>query len=262
MPLQANMQDTPRGRMSVLISTETGASARTFYRNDFPPELSKPVATLLAANDGFNGIVNNNANTLLPTVVDQHNRVAVVNTLRAPFGAVQAALIAYGQVTAKAQIEAMSVTPANASNQPIRNRAVLALDNANLADKARMLSEFSFQQLAGVVEAGCLDNIPGTANPLSDDIVSIGKDRYMLLNHAAKTGMAADHPLKPTADNPAQFGVDEAAVLADAKTGLDNLKARSRYFADGSQLLRDIITAVIVACNVNSDNAFALLTGN
>lgn len=262
MPLQASMQDTPHGRMSVLVSTETGASARAFYRNDFPPELSKPIATLLAANDGFNGIVNNNANTLLRTVVDQHNRVAVVNTLRAPFGATQTALITYGQVTAKAQIEAMSVAPANASNQPIRNRAVLAFDNADMPGKARMLIEASFQQMAGLVEAGCLDNIPGTANPLPDDLVGLGKDRYMLFNHAAKTGMAADHPLKPTADNPAQFGVDEAAVLADAQTGLDNLKARSRHFANGSQLLRDIITAVSVACNVNTNDAFALLTGN
>lgn len=262
MPLQATMQDTPRGRISVLRSTETGASARVFYRNDFPPELSKPIATLLAANDGYNGIVNNNANTLLPTVVDQHNRVAVVNTLRAPFGATQAALIAYGQVTAKAQIEAMSVAPANASNQPIRNRMVLAFDNADMPGKARMLMGASFQQLAGVVEAGCLDNTPGTTNPLPDDVIGIGKDRYMLLNHAAKTGIAADHPLKPTADNPAQFGVDEAAMLADAQTGLDNLKARSRHFANGSQLLRDIITAVSVACNANTDDAFTLLTGN
>ncbi|UGX97127.1 hypothetical protein G6321_00019135 [Bradyrhizobium barranii subsp. barranii] len=156
----------------------------------------------------------------------------------------------------------MSVTPANASNQPIRNRAVLAFDNAGLPDRARMLNEFSFQQLAGLVEAGCLDNVPGTATPLPDDIVGLGKDRYMLLNHAAKTGIAADHPLKPTADNPAQFGVDEAAVLADAQTGLNNLKARSRHFANGSQLLRDIIIAVSVACSVNTNDAFALLTGN
>ncbi|WP_262048190.1 hypothetical protein [Bradyrhizobium sp. Bra78] len=262
MPLQASMQDTSHGRMSVLVSTETGASARAFYRNDFPPELSKPIATLLAANEGFNGIVNNNANTLLPTVVDQHNRVAVVNTLRAPFGATQAALVGYGQVTAKAQIEAMSVTPANASNQPIRNRAVLAFDNADMPGKAKILLEASFQQLAGLVEAGCLDNTPGTTTPLPGDLVGLAKDRYMLFNHAAKTGIAADHPLRPTADNPAQFGVDEAAVLADAQTALDKLKVRSRHFAYGSQLLRDIITAVGVACNVNTNDAFALLTGN
>ncbi|WP_354136540.1 hypothetical protein [Bradyrhizobium sp. LB11.1] len=248
--------------MSSVVNTDTGARAGALFRDDFPPEISKPVAALLAAEEGFGGIMNNNAATLLPTVVDQHNRVAVVNTLRAPFGAVQAALIGYGQVTAKAQIEAMSVTPANASNQPIRNRAVLAFENAGLPDKARMLNEFSFQQLAGLVEAGCLDNVPGTVNSLPDDVVSIGKDRYMLFNHAAKTGMAADHPLKPSADFPAQFGVDEAAVLADAQTGLNNLKARSRHFANGTQLLRDVITVVTVACNVNTNDAFALLTGN
>ncbi|MCP1843619.1 hypothetical protein J2R78_006586 [Bradyrhizobium sp. USDA 4538] len=248
--------------MSSLVKTETGASVNVLFRDDLPPELAKPFATLLAAQEGFNGIVNNNAATLLPTVVDQHNRVAVVNTLRAPFGAAQAALIAYGQVTAKAQIEAMSVPPSNASNQPIRNRAVLAFDNAGLPDKARMLSGFSYQALAGIVEAGCLDNIPGAANPLPDDIVGIGKDRYMLLNHAAKTGIAADHPLRPSAENPAQFGVDEAAVLADAQTGLNNLKARSRHFANGTQVLRDMIAAVSLACSVNTDDAFALLTGN
>ena len=68
--------------------------------------------------------------------------------------------------------------------------------------------------------------------------------------------------MKPTADNPAQFGADEAAVLADAQTGLDNLKARSRHFANGSQLPNDVITVVNVACNVNTNDAFALLTGN
>lgn len=120
MPLQATMQNTPRGSMSSLVKTETGASANVLFRDDLPPELAKPFAALFAAQEGFNGIVNNNAATHLPTVVDQHNRVAVVNTLRAPFGASQAALIAYGQVTAKAEIEAMSVPPANASNQPVR----------------------------------------------------------------------------------------------------------------------------------------------
>lgn len=125
-----------------------------------------------------------------------------------------------------------------------------------------MLNGFSYQMLAGLVEAGCLDNIPGAANPLPDDIIGIGKDRYMLLNHAAKTGMAADHPLKPTADNPVQFGVDEAAVLADAHTGLDNLKARSRHLANGTAILRDLITAVSLACSVNTNDAFTLLTGN
>lgn len=68
--------------------------------------------------------------------------------------------------------------------------------------------------------------------------------------------------MKPTADNPSQFGADEAAVLADAQTGLDNLKARSRHFANGSQLPNDVITVVNVACDVNTNDAFVLLTGN
>ena len=51
-------------------------------------------------------------------------------------------------------------------------------------------------------------------------------------------------------------------MLADAQTSLDNLKARSRHFANGSQLPNDVITVVNVACNVNTNDAFALLTGN
>jgi hypothetical protein len=106
-----------------------------------------------------------------------------------------------------------------------------------------------------VIEVGFLDQVPA-------DLAQIATDRYCLLRHVARTGLAANFPRRPTASEPLASGPDIAATMAAAQAALDALKARSADVETVAQVLRNVVIAVALACDLTPDAAFALLMGN
>jgi hypothetical protein len=258
MPLQANQQIIPgRGTNTTIVDDQSGRRASVFLPT-FPEgtSLAKAAVTLTVALENFSGNVRVNASRFLPEVVPQNNRVAAMNVLRTPATNFKSIAIDEKQATAKATAVALSVVPATVATAPIRARAVKRFDDAaDIAAKVKMLSEFTLEQLSGIVEVDALDVLP-------DGLAQVARDRFMIMAHIARTGLSANFARQSTATDPLGSGVDTEAVMAAAQEALDALKARSATVADAANVLRDTTFVVALACDLSTDQAFALLTGN
>jgi hypothetical protein len=254
MAYKSTVQDTSRGKIMIVADDATGSRASVFARS-FPAdsELARRGAALFVANELFGGSLNHAASTLLPTVIASHARVAAQNTLRAPFMAFMDAGQVAGQKVAKATIEAMSVVPAILATRPIRDRAIKQWDAMDNAGKARAITEWPLEKLAALVEVSALDTLP-------DSLVTVAKDRYMILRHIERTGLSAGFAKKPTAQNPLVFGVDDDATYAASEISLNRLKSDIADIDNATAVLRDVTTMVALSCEISIDNAFALLT--
>lgn len=250
----SSIQDTSRGKIQLVVNPDTGQRASVFNRT-FPAnsDLAHKGASLFVACEMYGGSVNQAAATLLPEVIATHSRLAAQNIVRAPLMSFMAAGQGAGQVTAKATIEAMGVVPATLATRPIRDRAVKAWDALDTAGKARAINEWDLERLAGLVEVSEFDALP-------DSLATIAKDRYMKLRHIARSGLAANFPKTPTAENPLCFGVDDAKVMEAAEISLNRLKSDIADIENATAVIRDVTTMVALTCEITIDSAFALLT--
>jgi hypothetical protein len=244
-----------RGTNTAFVNTLSGGRAAVFVPYDLSdPTLVKRAADMAVALDNLAGSVRVNASQFLPEVVPQNNRAAVINGgTRRAFAAFQSAAIDFRQTTAKALAVAMTPQPATTATQMIRVRAVKAFDAADIAGKAAMIQSFTHEQFSGLVEAGCLDQLP-------DSLATVARDRFMILAHVARSGMQADLQRKATANDPLASGADVDAANAASKASLDALKARSADVDAAANVLRSVVTAVALICEIPTDDAYALLT--
>jgi hypothetical protein len=181
--------------------------------------------------------------------------MAVTNVLRKPFTEFQNVAIGEKQAIAKTTAVAMAVDAPTLSTSAIRAQANLLFNGADLAGQTALTQTFSLEQMAGIIESGAIDQLP-------TDLAQIAKDRYMVLRHIAVTGLQSQFQRQPTANDPTACGADVDAAMADAQQALDALKARGANVDAAANVLRDATVVVAVACDLSTDQAFALLTGN
>jgi hypothetical protein len=255
--LQAHQQTIEgRGVNTAFVNTLSGTRAAVFIQQFSDPAMAKAAASLAVALDNFAGSVRVNASQFRDEVIPQNNRAAVINGgLRKAFMVFRDTTVAFQQVTAKATALAMTPVPTTIGNQMIRARAVKQFDAADIAGRATMIQNFTLERLSGLVEAGCLDQ-------LADDLATVARDRFMILAHIARTGLAANFPRVPTPSDPIASGSDSDAAMAAAKASLDELKARAADVDAAAQVLRNVITAVALMCEISTDSAFVLLMNN
>jgi hypothetical protein len=256
MPLQANQHAVSgRGTMTTIVNDQSGQRAAVFLPN--LPEgtpLAKAGASLVVALEGFAGSVRIASAQFLPEVIADHLRAAARNMLARPFVAFQKEAIAFRQVTDKAMAMALTVVPATVATAPIRARAVKQFDEADIASKAKMLQTFDLEKLSGLIEVDALSSV-------SDDLAQTARDRFVIMAHVARTGLQAQFQRIATANDPLATGADTDAAMAASKESFYDLKARSATVADAANVLRDIMIAVSLSCEITTDAAYALLTG-
>ena len=254
MPFKSSMQPTDRGPIQMVVDDITGRRVSVFNR-PFPAgsPLAIKGAVLYSACGDYGLTLNTAASTLLPEVIHTHSRVAAQNIVRAPLIAFMGDGQAEAQTVAKATAVALSVPAATVANRPVRDRAVKAWDAMDIVGRSKAIVEWPLEKLSGLMEISAFDEMP-------PDLAEVARERYMRLRHIASTGLSADFPKTPTAQDPLCIGVDQEAVEAAAQVAVDRLKARVEDVNNAAAVLRDVTMMVAVTCEITIDASFALLT--
>ncbi|MBR1143688.1 hypothetical protein [Bradyrhizobium sp. AUGA SZCCT0431] len=244
-----------RGTNTTFLNTRSSQRAAVFVPYGLSdPTLVERASEMAVALENLCGSVRVNASQFLPEVVPQNNRAAVINGgTRKAFMAFQTAAIDFRQAADKAMAVAMTPIAATSATQMIRGRAVKHFDAADIAGKAAMIQSFTLEQLSGLVDAGALDALP-------NDLATIARDQFMILAHVARAGLQANFQRQASAADPLASGADVDAAMAASKASLDALKARFADVDAAANVLRSIVTAVALICEITIDDAYAVLT--
>lgn len=253
--LQPGSTDTPRGPMISMMVVDTGQTQHLFIPKDLPPGVDQAAARLFAAYALFNGEAARASATLLPELIGPHMMKAAPGLLASPYAGFVDAVSASARENRKVVADLGAVPASTAATAAIRQRAVQMFDAApTMADKIRLASEvFTLPQLQGLVEVDALSVLPG-------NVQSAIMDRYLMLSYASKYGIASKYPAIATPDNPIPSGINNDAVESEAKAMITAIRALTKKIENCSQIARDCIAYVSIACQCTVGQAFDLIT--
>jgi hypothetical protein len=244
---------TDRG-LVLSIADSAGKTSSAFFPTIPSGPLAASIALLKAATVDFAGVVNANGSRFQPDAELEHNRAAAANVTSKAFTGMQIAATTEIRAAATARALALAVDAETPATAPVRARVNLKWNAATVPQKATIAAEANYQQLAGLIASGALDDVPS-------EIRSIAEDRYALLRHVHSTGSLADHQRQASASDPIACGPDEKAALASADQKLQALKGRQDAIDDVRAAMRSLVDFTAVACGLLPDQAYNLLVG-
>jgi len=250
--MQAATQTIDRGTLVNLLHEDGRRATALLPSFGEGSVFAKSVANMTVAAEMFSGIVVNANSQFLPAARDKQLQSAVVNVLSKPFAALVSAGQDETQAINRARAVATAVDPATPVTAPVRARTMVRWDAATGPDKAVMVNTAGYENLAGLIESGALDEI-------HPDLRKIAKDRYMVLRHVAKTGLQANFQQQPTSNNPIAIGPDVEAATQAAQNALDGLNDRLAAVDDIARFLRNIVIIVSIAIGLPTERAYQLL---
>lgn len=245
--------DTGRGPM-ISVTIDNGPTQHLFIPDNLPPGVDQPAARLLAAYALFNGEAAHASSTLLPELIGPYMMKAVPGLLASPYAGFVDAVGAAARENKKVVADLGAVPASTVASAAIRQRAVAMFDAAALADKIRLALEvYTLPQLQGLVEVDALSILP-------DNPQSAIMDRYLMLSYASKYGIASKYPAIATPDIPIPSGINNDAVESEAKAMISAIRALTKKIENCSQIARDCIAYVSIACQCPVGQAFDLIT--
>ncbi|MDH2354491.1 hypothetical protein QCM80_28060 [Bradyrhizobium sp. SSUT112] len=256
--LSVRSTETERGPMVSVTVDGTGGPTQTqhlFIPRDLPPGVDQAAARLFAGFALFNGEAARASSTLLPELIGPHMMKAVPGLLASPYAGFVDAVGASARENKKVVADLGAVPASTVATAAIRQRAVQMFDAApTIADKIRLPSNvFTLPQLQGLVEVDALSILP-------DNAQSAIMDRYLMLSYASKYGIASKYPAIATPDNPIPSGINNDAVESEAKAMITAIRALTKKIDNCSQIARDCIAYVSIACQCPVGQAFDLIT--
>ncbi|MCK1306242.1 hypothetical protein [Bradyrhizobium sp. 45] len=254
--LSVGSQQTERGPMISVTVDGTGGPTRSqhlFFPRDLPPGVDQAAARLFAGFALFNGEAAHASSTLLPELIGPHMMKAVP-LLASPYAGFVDAVGAAARENKKVVADLGAVPASTVATAAIRQRAVQMFDAApTIADQIRFASNATLPQLQGLVEVDALSILP-------DNAQSAIMDRYLMLSYASKYGIASKYPAIATPDNPIPAGINNDAVESEAKAMITAIRALTKKIDNCSQIARDCIAYVSIACQCPVGQAFDLIT--
>lgn len=253
--IQVGSTVTERGPMLSLMVPDTGQTQHLFIPNNLPSGVDQAAARLLAAYTLFNSEAERAVDTYVPELIGPHMMKAATSLLPSPYAGFVDAVGVSARENKKVVADLSAVPASTVAASAIRLRAVQAFDAApTIADKIRIAAEvFGLPQLQGLVEVDALSILP-------DEAQAAIMDRYLMLSFASKYGIASKYPAIATPENPIPSGIHQDAVNREAKAMVDAIRAVTKKIENCSQIARDCITYVSIACQCPVSTAFDLLT--
>lgn len=244
-----------RGSGVSVTNLETGQTQIFFMPDALPPGVDQAGARLISAVGLFNGVAQDATNTLLPELIGPHVMKAVPGLLPSPYAAFVDTVGSSARDNRKTIADLTAVPAATVATAAIRQRAVQTFDAAPTdAERMRLgIETYTLPQLQGLVEIDALSILP-------DEMQSRIADRYLALCFAAKYGIASKYPAVATPDNPIPNGIDQKAVDAEANKFVKGVRDYEKQIANCSQIARDCIAYISIACQCSVGQAFGLLT--
>lgn len=89
-----------------------------------------------------------------------------------------------------------------------------------VAERPAALANLTYQQSSALVRHGDLDRL--APDPVADAV----RHRHRILGHMERSGLSANFPKRPTAENPLAVGPDTAAAFAEAEAGVKRHERR------------------------------------
>ncbi len=244
---------TERGDLTSVLQPDGRHASVLMPQVDPASPFSKSLAVLNDALGSATQIMNGDTQRYQPTALADSNRHTAVSLLGKPVVALQSVGQDERRATADATARAMAVDPATPATAPARARMAAKFDAADMSGKAILINNGSYEDLAALHENGAVFELP-------TELRQIATDRYMALRHVTKTGLQANFLQQPDARNPLATGPDVDAATAAALTAVAGLKARSEDIDTIAAVLRNVVSVVAVACDLSTDQAYALLT--
>jgi hypothetical protein len=127
----------------------------------------------------------------------------------------------------------------------------------DIGGQAEYIMKADRSQLAALLVAGHA-RFADVPDPLWDEVF----ERHAVLAMIERTGLQADHQLKPTPNDPAAIGPDPVAAEKAARDALTRFHDDQRVIDEAEAVLRSVIIVIAVATDLSIDDAFALLTGD
>ncbi|QOZ70278.1 hypothetical protein WN72_31270 [Bradyrhizobium arachidis] len=240
--------------MLSMTNADTNQTQLLFIPEDLPPGVDQPAARLLAAYTLLNGEAARASSTLLPELIGPHMMKAVPGLLGSPYAGFVDAVGAAARENKKVVADLGAVPASTVATAAIRQRAVQMFDTApTIADQIRFASNATLPQLQGLVEVDALSILP-------DNAQSAIMDRYLMLSYASKYGIASKYPAIAKPDNPIPSGINNDAVESEAKAMIAAVRALTKKIENCSQIARDCIAYVSIACQCPVGQAFDLIT--
>jgi len=252
--LSVGSQATDRGPMISVTIVDTARTQILFIPKDLPPGVDQAAARLFAAYALFNGEAAHASSTLLPELIGPHMMKAVPGLLASPYAGFVDAVGASARENKKVVTDLGAVPASTVATAAIRQRAVQLFDAApTIAAQIKLASEMTLPQLQGLVEVDALSILP-------DNAQSAIMDRYLMLSYASKYGIASKYPAIATPDIPIPSGINNDAVESEAKAMITAIRALTKKIENCSQIARDCIAYVSIACQCPVPTAFGLIT--
>ncbi|WFU62698.1 hypothetical protein [Bradyrhizobium brasilense] len=254
--MQASINVVPQGTVLNMLG-DAGQRVSAMILN-VPPDhpLSKPLANFAARMTDYVGVTNVANGQYQVGARNDALRAAVANV---GVGKAFVDLASAGQKerrsVAAATATALEVAPATAATAPGRARTVAHWDGADMATKQTMINELPVDGLAALIEAG-VDREPGLSPRDAERL----RERYMVEQHIARTGLQADHMLAADHTDPLRTGPNVEAARNAARAAVRTLKDRSETISTVSETMRNIVSMIALAGDVHEPQAYKLLT--
>jgi hypothetical protein len=250
--MKAATQQTARGPV-LSISTDDGRTGTAFVPNTVTTgPLATPMTNLANALNAFAGVVTANSQRFQPAALVEHNLAAVANVLAKPFQTLQSAAQDETRNLAATRARSLVVDPETPANAPVRARTLKVWDAADIAGKASIVTNASYEKLAGLIVSGALDDVPA-------DLATIAQDRYAAFRLVNISGIQSDHALQPSSQDPIAGAPDVAAATAVAAQALKDMKARAETIDDVRSSLQSVVTVAAITTDLPIEVAFNLL---